>query len=71
MSWAKPDGNSYGANATETRYGWNIVNVANDNEWTAWSTVRSAARQALRPTGDTFFLQCRDNVGNGTTRSTR
>ncbi len=65
VSWTKPDASSYGANATETRYGWNIANVANDNEWTAWSTVRSAARQAVRSTGDIFFLQCRDNVGSG------
>jgi hypothetical protein len=65
VKWNKPDANSYGANATETRFGWNIVNVANDDEWTAWSTVRNAPLQALRSGGDVFFLQCRDDIGSG------
>jgi hypothetical protein len=68
LVWDPPSASHYGARAEETRYGWNIADVNNDNEWTAWSTAnRFASPHALGATGDVFRVQARDELAQVTT----
>jgi len=65
INWSQPDATHYGGQGREARYGWNIADVTDDAQWTAWSvTSRSAPKRRL-VAGDVFFLQGRDDAGRG------
>jgi hypothetical protein len=65
IKWNQPDASRYGGQAREARYGWNLTDVLDDAQWTAWAaTSRSAPKRRLS-SNDAFFLQCRDDVGRG------
>lgn len=66
LFWDPPDASAYGARARESRYGWNIVNENDDEEWTAWSTNRFAPPHVLA-SNDIFHVQARDEIGQVTT----
>lgn len=65
ISWSQPDAARYGGQAREARYGWNITNVLDDDEWTAWAASSRSAPKRRILNNDVFFLQCRDDAGRG------
>ena len=68
MLWDPPVASHYGARTGETRYGWDILNVEDDEEWTAWSSsVRFAGPRFVGGSGGEFFVQARDELGQLTT----
>jgi len=65
MSWNQPDASRYGAVARECRFGWNLLDVSDDDLWTEWEpTSRSAPRRRIL-NNDIFYCQCRDDLGRG------
>jgi hypothetical protein len=67
MRWSGMSTGHYGASPGEFRYGWNIVNPNNDAEWTGWDRfVRVAPPHTLASSVETFQLQARDVLGDGT-----
>ena len=66
LSWDTPGTQHYGANPGESRYGWNITDQSDDQMWSAWSFIRSAAPRQLGAT-QRFYLQNRDSIGQVTT----
>ncbi len=58
------DASGYGGTITGYRYGWNIRNPQNDQEWDQnWSlTVRQSAPRTFNAGIQRFFLECRDNA---------
>jgi hypothetical protein len=67
LYWETPGTSHYGAQANGTRYGWDITDLQDDNEWTAWGTLRSATPFAITPAGNTFYIQGRDDMNQITT----
>jgi hypothetical protein len=67
LSWDTPGTQHYGANPGESRYGWNLTDLGDDLQWSAWSYVRSATPHQLDATADRFYLQSRDSIGLVTT----
>lgn len=65
IRWSQPDATRYGGLAREARYGWNITDVTDDAEWTAWSSATRSAPKRRILAGDLFFLQGRDDLGRG------
>lgn len=67
LFWDVMQTNHYGGRTRDYRYGWNIVDVNDDQQWTAWSAVRVASPHILDAGGDVFKVQARDNIGQITT----
>ena len=65
IRWSAPDATRYGGQAREARYGWNLTDVLDDAQWTAWSSASRAAPTRRLSNNDAFFLQCRDDLGRG------
>ena len=63
FSW-RGDAESYGGEIEAYRYGWNIRNPSNDEEWEqGWcATCRSAPVRAFSSGTQRFFLETRDNA---------
>jgi hypothetical protein len=68
LYWDRPTGRHYGARAGESRYGWNIVDLNSDAEWTPWrtSSIGTAPPHAV-VNRDRFYVQCRDQLDQVTT----
>ncbi len=65
MSWSASAA-EYGSEITGYRYGWDILDSNNDEEWTSWSLSNTAA-QASWPGGThSFTLEARDYSGRVT-----
>jgi hypothetical protein len=62
LYWTRPSAEQYGARVNGTRYGWNITDQTDDNEWTAWANTLVAGVHVLAPGGDTFYIQARDQL---------
>jgi hypothetical protein len=60
--WDRPTASHYGAQGRECRYGWNITNPNDEQQWTAWSTTRIAPPRRLDVGTNRFFIQCRDDL---------
>ncbi len=57
------DASHYGGTIAAYRYGWNIRNPDNDEEWSVWSLDNTAApTQVLSAGTHRFFLQARDDA---------
>ena len=67
LLWGPMDTAHYGAESKDYRYGWNILDVDDDAEWTPWTTLHTAPPHALAAGPNTFFLQARDDIGLVTT----
>ena len=67
LYWDAPHTKHYGGRPNGTRYGWDIVHVADDAEWTAWASTRTAATHVLVGGSDTFYVQSRDHLEQTTT----
>jgi hypothetical protein len=63
------DASYYGGSVVAYRYGWNIRNPSNDEEWQQnWCEVCTSAETRIFNSGtQEFFLQCRDNAQTITT----
>ncbi len=61
---------TYGGEIIAYRYGWDIRNPDNDQEWSSWSlSTRSALTQSFSTGSHRFFLEVRDNA-ESVTRAT-
>lgn len=59
--WA--DASLYGGSVTGYRFGWDIVNLADDLQWSSWATATTCAPARTFNTGThRFYLQVRDNA---------
>lgn len=57
------DATHYGGEIVAYRYGWDIRNPDNDQEWSSWSLTNTKAPTQSYNTGShRFFLQVRDNA---------
>ncbi|MFQ5600607.1 MAG: hypothetical protein ACE5G2_08635, partial [Candidatus Krumholzibacteriia bacterium] len=57
------DATEYGGEIVAYRFGWNIRNPENDQEWSSWSlSNRSAPPRTFNSGSHRFFLQARDNA---------
>ncbi len=57
------DARHYGGEIVAYRYGWDIRNPDNDQEWTSWSlNTTKATTQSFNTGSHRFFLQVRDNA---------
>jgi len=57
------DADTYGGEIIAYRYGWDIKNTDNDQEWSSWSlSTRSAPPQSFSTGSHRFFLEVRDNA---------
>ena len=62
LSWSA-SASSYGSEITGYRYGWDILDVANDDEWTSWSLSNTSASASYPSGTHTFTLEARDYSG--------
>ena len=59
--WA--DASLYGGSVTGYRFGWDIVNIADDTQWSSWATTNTCAPARVFNAGThRFYLQVRDNA---------
>lgn len=65
IAWGQPDATHYGGQARDARYGWNLTDVLDDAQWTAWSSASRSAPKRRLAGSDVFFLQARDDTGRG------
>ncbi len=57
------DAETYGGEIIAYRFGWDIKNTDNDQEWSSWSlSTRSAPTQSFSTGAHRFFLEVRDNA---------
>jgi hypothetical protein len=69
LYWDVMQTSHYGGRWRDYRYGWNVTNENDDQQWTAWSAVRVAVPHRLAAGGEVFKVQARDNIGQITTGS--
>jgi hypothetical protein len=65
INWRwRADASTYGGEITDFRYGWDIRNPSNDQEWDQnWSrTARTAPTKVFSSGSHRFFLEVRDNA---------
>ena len=60
------DASHYGGTITRSRYGWDIRNPDNDQEWSSWSSSGTAPPQSFETGTHRFFLQAEDETGSRT-----
>jgi hypothetical protein len=57
------DASHYGGTITGYRYGWDILNPENDQEWSSWSPDNTSAPTRVFSSGThLFFVQARDEL---------
>ncbi|MBN2170966.1 MAG: hypothetical protein JW819_06585 [Candidatus Krumholzibacteriota bacterium] len=59
LSWSGSAA-EYGSEVTGFRFGWDIVDLSNDDEWSTWSTTVAETNATFISGAHTFYLQCRD-----------
>lgn len=67
LSWTAEAGH-YGGTIQAQRYGWNIRNPGNDEEWgVSWTPIRtSPVERSVNVGSHRFFLEVRDGAGAST-----
>ncbi len=60
------DASHYGGTITDYRYGWDILNPDNDQEWSPWSSSTEAPPRTFAAGTHRFLLQARDNTESRT-----
>ena len=56
----------YGSEVTGYRYGWDILDTANDDEWSNWSQSNLSTENSFASGTHTLHLEARDFSGNKT-----
>ena len=67
VAWGPMETRHYGGTSRDYRYGWDITNPSDDQQWTPWSVLRVSPPHPLTMTVSRFFLQARDHIGQVTT----
>lgn len=56
----------YGSEITGFRFGWDILDTANDEEWSSWSLSTTSTQASFVSGSHSFFLEARDYSGTTT-----
>ena len=56
----------YGSEITGYRYGWDILDTDNDEEWTSWSLSNTSTEASFVSGTHNFYVECRDYSGTAT-----
>ncbi len=56
----------YGSEITGYRYGWDILDISNDEEWSSWALSNTSTEASFVSGTHTFYLEARDYSGNTT-----
>jgi len=67
LAWGPMETRHYGGTSRDYRYGWEITNPSDDQQWSPWSVLHVAPPHPLTMTESHFFLQARDHIGQITT----
>ena len=65
LTW-RGSASAYGSEVTGYRYGWDILDTANDDEWSSWSRSNLGTQNSFGSGNHTLFLEARDYSGNKT-----
>ncbi|MBM4116482.1 hypothetical protein FJ251_01890 [bacterium] len=65
LTWSASAG-EYGSEITGYRYGWDILDVSNDEEWSSWSLGNTATAASFPSGTHSFTLEARDYSGRAT-----
>jgi hypothetical protein len=65
LRW-RANADDYGSEITGYRYGWDILDVANDEEWSSWSLSNTSTEASFVSGTHTFYMEARDYSGNTT-----
>ncbi len=57
---------AYGSEITGYRYGWDILDTENDEEWSTWSLATTSTQASFVSGSHSFFLEARDYSGTTT-----
>ena len=57
---------AYGSEITGYRYGWDILDTENDEEWSSWSLATTSTQASFVSGSHSFFLEARDYSGTTT-----
>jgi len=68
LTWSA-SASSYGSEITGYRYGWDILDTANDEEWSSWSPSNTATEASFVSGSHSLYIEARDYSGT-TTRIT-
>jgi hypothetical protein len=63
LFWDRMQTQHYGANGRDYRFGWDLSAPDQDDEWSSWSTARTAAPFALGGAARVFYVEARDHIG--------
>jgi len=56
----------YGSEITGYRFGWDILDTTNEEEWSSWALSNTSAEASFVSGSHTFYLEARDYSGNST-----
>lgn len=62
LTWSA-NADSYGSEITGMRFGWDILDTANDDEWSSWSLSKTSSSNSFVSGSHTFYLEARDYSG--------
>ena len=66
LAW-RGDASHYGAEIEAYRFGWDLVNPDEDDEWSDWSASATSSQVSYADGEHTLRVQCRDFAGNAIT----
>lgn len=65
LTWSA-SASEYGSEITGYRYGWDILDSANDEEWSSWSLSNTSSQASFVSGSHSFWLEARDYSGKTT-----
>ena len=65
LSWSAT-AEEYGSEITGYRFGWDILDTSNDEEWSSWGLSNTSAQASFSSGSHSFYMEARDFSGTST-----